>query len=234
MGRGKIEIKKIENVNSRQVTFSKRRGGLMKKAKELAVLCDAQVGVIIFSSTGKLYEFASSCMEQIIARYNQIKHEDPEPAAMIENVANQVESRDVDLKDEVEKLQLIHRRMMGKELEGLTYNELNNLEQQLTEGMISVKDRKEKLLLEELERSKQQEKKLVVQNEALREKIVGLEHHARINDHHHHHHHHLFVSKDSCVSTSSSMPPYYKEGTSNNSDTSLRLGLRMDITPTSI
>lgn len=60
MGRGKIEIKKIENVNSRQVTFSKRRGGLLKKAKELAVLCDAQVGVIIFSGTGKLYEFASS------------------------------------------------------------------------------------------------------------------------------------------------------------------------------
>lgn len=60
MGRGKIEIKKIENVNSRQVTFSKRRTGLLKKAKELAILCDADVGVIIFSSTGKLYEFSSS------------------------------------------------------------------------------------------------------------------------------------------------------------------------------
>lgn len=60
MGRGKIEIKKIENVNSRQVTFSKRRGGLLKKARELSILCDAQVAVIIFSGTGKLYEFASS------------------------------------------------------------------------------------------------------------------------------------------------------------------------------
>ncbi|PWA45476.1 Transcription factor, K-box [Artemisia annua] len=60
MGRGRIEIKKIENVSSRQVTFSKRGTGLMKKAKELAILCDAEVGVIIFSSTGKLYEFASS------------------------------------------------------------------------------------------------------------------------------------------------------------------------------
>ena len=60
MGRGKIEIKKIENVNSRQVTFSKRRAGLLKKAKELAILCDAEVGVIVFSSTGKLYEFAST------------------------------------------------------------------------------------------------------------------------------------------------------------------------------
>ncbi|TYI03898.1 hypothetical protein ES332_A11G374800v1 [Gossypium tomentosum] len=48
MGRGKIEIKKIENLNSRQVTFSKRRNGLLKKAKELSITCDAEVGVIIF------------------------------------------------------------------------------------------------------------------------------------------------------------------------------------------
>jgi MADS-box transcription factor len=59
MGRGKIEIKKIENPTSRQVTFSKRRGGLMKKAHELSVLCDAEIAVIIFSSTGKLFEFSS-------------------------------------------------------------------------------------------------------------------------------------------------------------------------------
>ncbi|TXG55895.1 hypothetical protein EZV62_017208 [Acer yangbiense] len=42
MGRGKIEIKRIENANSRQVTFSKRRAGLLKKAQELAILCDAE------------------------------------------------------------------------------------------------------------------------------------------------------------------------------------------------
>lgn len=60
MGRGKIEIKKIENANSRQVTFSKRRTGLLKKAHELSVLCDAEVAVIIFSNTGKLFEFSSS------------------------------------------------------------------------------------------------------------------------------------------------------------------------------
>ncbi|GFP84268.1 agamous-like mads-box protein agl15 [Phtheirospermum japonicum] len=64
MGRGKIEIKKIENANSRQVTFSKRRMGLFKKAKELAILCDADVAVIIFSNTGKLFEYSNSrfCM----------------------------------------------------------------------------------------------------------------------------------------------------------------------------
>ncbi|KOM26817.1 hypothetical protein LR48_Vigan319s001600 [Vigna angularis] len=60
MGRGKIMIERIDNSTSRQVTFSKRRKGLIKKAKELAILCDAQVGLLIFSSTGKLYEYAST------------------------------------------------------------------------------------------------------------------------------------------------------------------------------
>ncbi|KAJ7298802.1 hypothetical protein O6H91_Y405100 [Diphasiastrum complanatum] len=60
MGRGRIEIKRIENATSRQVTFSKRRRGILKKAHELSVLCDAQVVLIIFSSTGKLFEYASS------------------------------------------------------------------------------------------------------------------------------------------------------------------------------
>ncbi|KAI8550250.1 hypothetical protein RHMOL_Rhmol06G0090100 [Rhododendron molle] len=60
MAREKIKIKKIDNITARQVTFSKRRRGLLKKAEELAVLCDAEVALIIFSATGKLFEFASS------------------------------------------------------------------------------------------------------------------------------------------------------------------------------
>ncbi|TQD81673.1 hypothetical protein C1H46_032769 [Malus baccata] len=60
MVRGKIEMKRIENATSRQVTFSKRRNGLLKKAYELSVLCDAEVAVIIFSQKDRLYEFSSS------------------------------------------------------------------------------------------------------------------------------------------------------------------------------
>ncbi|EHA8586726.1 KDEF1 [Cocos nucifera] len=60
MGRGKIEIKKIENPTNRQVTYSKRRTGIMKKAKELTVLCDAEVSLIMFSSTGKFSEYCST------------------------------------------------------------------------------------------------------------------------------------------------------------------------------
>ncbi|URE21100.1 MADS-box transcription factor [Musa troglodytarum] len=65
MGRGKIEIKKIENPTNRQVTYSKRRTGIMKKAKELTVLCDAEVSIIMFSSTGKFSEYCSPSTEYI-------------------------------------------------------------------------------------------------------------------------------------------------------------------------
>ncbi|OMO57001.1 Transcription factor, MADS-box [Corchorus capsularis] len=59
MGRGKIEIRKIENTTNRQVTYSKRRNGIFKKAQELTVLCDAKVSLIMFSGTGKLHEYIS-------------------------------------------------------------------------------------------------------------------------------------------------------------------------------
>ncbi|XP_012854701.1 PREDICTED: MADS-box transcription factor 26 [Erythranthe guttata] len=59
MARGKIQMRRIENPVHRQVTFCKRRAGLLKKAKELSVLCDAEIGLFIFSAHGKLYELAT-------------------------------------------------------------------------------------------------------------------------------------------------------------------------------
>jgi len=66
MGRGKVVMRRIQNTTSRQVTFSKRRNGLLKKARELGTLCDAEVGVIVFSTTGKRYEYATSRSVTII------------------------------------------------------------------------------------------------------------------------------------------------------------------------
>lgn len=60
MGRGKVVVERIENKVNRQVTFSKRRNGLLKKAYELSVLCDVDVALIIFSTRGKLFEFGST------------------------------------------------------------------------------------------------------------------------------------------------------------------------------
>ena len=57
MGRIKLQIKKIEHNKSRQVTFSKRKDGLLKKAYELSTLCDVEVALIVFSLAGKLFLF---------------------------------------------------------------------------------------------------------------------------------------------------------------------------------
>uniref|UniRef100_K3XT77 MADS-box domain-containing protein n=1 Tax=Setaria italica TaxID=4555 RepID=K3XT77_SETIT len=55
-----MELRRIEDRVSRQVRFSKRRAGLLKKAFELSLLCDAEVALIIFSPAGKLHEYAST------------------------------------------------------------------------------------------------------------------------------------------------------------------------------
>ncbi|XP_013614580.1 PREDICTED: protein MADS AFFECTING FLOWERING 5-like [Brassica oleracea var. oleracea] len=76
MGRRKAEIKRIENKSSRQVTFCKRRNGLMKKARQLSVLCESSVALLIVSSTGKLYSSSSGdSMAKILKRY-EIQHAD--------------------------------------------------------------------------------------------------------------------------------------------------------------
>lgn len=64
MGRGRVELRRIENKINRQVTFSKRRAGLLKKAHEISVLCDAEVALIVFSHKGKLFEYSTDSWYQ--------------------------------------------------------------------------------------------------------------------------------------------------------------------------
>ncbi|CAA7060195.1 unnamed protein product [Microthlaspi erraticum] len=180
MGRGRIEIKKIENVNSRQVTFSKRRNGLMKKAKELSILCDAEVALIIFSSTGKIYDFSSGCMEQILNRYgysaSTAEHKQREQQLLLcssqDNDA--VMRKDDTMKSELQRLQLAIERLKGKELDGMSFSDLISLENQLNDSLHSVKDQKTKMLLNQVERSRAQEKRALEENQILRKQIEML------------------------------------------------------------
>ncbi|XP_038715102.1 agamous-like MADS-box protein AGL104 [Tripterygium wilfordii] len=78
MGRVKLQIKRIENTTNRQVTFSKRRNGLIKKAYELSVLCDVDVALLMFSPSGRLTVFSGNnkSIEDVLARYvNLPEHE---------------------------------------------------------------------------------------------------------------------------------------------------------------
>ncbi|XP_077573298.1 myocyte-specific enhancer factor 2B [Stigmatopora nigra] len=71
MGRKKIQISRIRDQRNRQVTFTKRKFGLMKKAYELSVLCDCEIALIIFNSTNRLFQYASTDMDKVLLKYTE-------------------------------------------------------------------------------------------------------------------------------------------------------------------
>ncbi|CAN6247029.1 unnamed protein product [Urochloa humidicola] len=162
MGRGKIEIKRIENATNRQVTFSKRRGGLLKKANELAVLCDARVGVVIFSSTGKMFEYCSptSSLKELIEQYQHATNTHFEEI----NHDQQIFVEMTQMKNEMDKLETGIRRYTGDDLSSLTLNDINDLEQQLEYSVSKVRARKHQLLNQQLDNLRRKEHILEDQN----------------------------------------------------------------------
>ncbi|KAF3325733.1 MADS-box transcription factor 29-like protein [Carex littledalei] len=165
MGRGKIEIKRIENTSNRQVTFSKRRNGLLKKANELAILCDAQVGVIIFSCTGKMFEFCSSPLNlrYLIDKYQ--KHVSVQGEDF--GARHQMMYEIARMKEENDKLELFIRQYLGKDLTSLTLNDTINIEKQLESSIEKVRNRKEELLNQQLSNLRRKEHILEDQNNYL-------------------------------------------------------------------
>nr|QOC69182.1 MADS transcription factor AP3-1 [Caltha palustris] len=148
MGRGKIEIKRIENSTNRQVTYSKRRTGIMKKARELNVLCDAQVALIMVSNTGKCTAYFSpnTTPKCIFDRFQQASGANlwqPHYQKMQENLKK--------LKEINNKLRREIGQRVGEDLEDLSFNELCGLEQHLENSTKLVRLRKFSLLTTQTE-----------------------------------------------------------------------------------
>ncbi|PUZ57175.1 hypothetical protein GQ55_5G407600 [Panicum hallii var. hallii] len=150
MGRGKIAIQRIDNRTNRQVTFSKRRNGLMKKARELAILCDADVGLIVFSCTGRLNEFTSSSMKSIIERYQEAREDNNCRLLNPISEAKFWQMEVATLRQQVQNLQNNNRKLMGEELSGLAIRDLQFLQSQIEMSLQSIRKKKEQLLTEEI------------------------------------------------------------------------------------
>ncbi|ONM28050.1 Agamous-like MADS-box protein AGL8 [Zea mays] len=175
MGRGKVQLKRIENKINRQVTFSKRRNGLLKKAHEISVLCDAEVAVIVFSPKGKLYEYATdSRMDKILERYERYSYaEKALISAESESEGNWCHEYRK-LKAKIETIQKCHKHLMGEDLESLNPKELQQLEQQLESSLKHIRSRKSHLMAESIsELQKKEENKALQKELAERQKAVA-------------------------------------------------------------
>ncbi|XP_057842452.2 truncated transcription factor CAULIFLOWER A isoform X1 [Cryptomeria japonica] len=151
MGRGKIEVKKIEDKKNRVVTFCKRRTGLMKKARELSLMCEAQVGLVIFSQTGKLSHFSSPRdMNVVIQEYHEhVKRRGKLPP----KVQSSSQSEKVaELMQKIQVTEKMVRNLKGEELSSLGPNDLEQVERQIQLGMNRVRARKNQLV-EEIQRT---------------------------------------------------------------------------------
>ncbi|XP_063948805.1 floral homeotic protein PMADS 2-like [Daucus carota subsp. sativus] len=161
MGRGKIEIKRIENSTNRHVTYSKRRNGLFKKAQEINVLCDAKVSVVVVNSSNKMFEFCSSntTLANQLQSYQDIsrtklwdaKHED---------LSKEIERID----NENKSMQIRLRHLNGEDVTSLHLPELASLEATLDTGLRRVRNWK----MEEFDKITQRDQDLEDENKRLR------------------------------------------------------------------
>ncbi|XP_018446159.1 MADS-box protein FLOWERING LOCUS C isoform X2 [Raphanus sativus] len=187
MGRKKLEIKRIENKSSRQVTFSKRRNGLIEKARQLSVLCDASVALLVVSASGKLYSFSSGDnLVKILDRYGK-QHDDDLKA--LERQSNPLNcGSHHELLELVERLVLTIRLFLSFDHKGIrvscqsmnicskleesnvdnvSVGSLVQLEEQLENALSVTRARKTELMLKLVENLKEKEKLLEEENHVL-------------------------------------------------------------------
>ncbi|OAY57478.1 agamous-like MADS-box protein TM6 [Manihot esculenta] len=157
MGRGKIEIKRIENATNRQVTYSKRRNGIFKKAQELTVLCDAKVSLIMFSNTGKFHEFISptTTTKKVFDQYQETLGID-----LWKTHYERMQEHLRKLREINNKLRRDIRQRMGEDLDDLSMDELFVLEQRMDSALELIRDRKYHVIKTQTETCKKKVKNL--------------------------------------------------------------------------
>nr|XP_043639504.1 agamous-like MADS-box protein AGL11 [Erigeron canadensis] len=172
MGRGKIEIKRIENNTNRQVTFCKRRNGLLKKAYELSVLCDAEISLIVFSNRGRLYEYANNNMKSTIEKYKKATSNAPNTCSIQEINTQYYQQESKKLRLQIQAIQNTTSHLMGEGLNSLSFKELKQVETRLEKGISRIRSKKHDMILAETETLEKRGIELEHHNTFLRSKIA--------------------------------------------------------------
>lgn len=169
MARGKVQLKRIENATSRQVTFSKRKNGLLKKAYELSILCDAEVAVIIFSQKGTLFKFASTDqIQKTIDRYRKNAKQLHTDRIDVEQYSKeQLRQESANMAKKIEIIEILQRKLLGQDLDSCSPEELHDIGNQLEISLSNIRARKTQLFKEQIEQLQAKERLLLMENARL-------------------------------------------------------------------
>ncbi|KAG7535524.1 Transcription factor K-box [Arabidopsis thaliana x Arabidopsis arenosa] len=167
MGRRKVEIKRIENKSSRQVTFCKRRNGLMEKARQLSILCESSVALIIVSDNGRLYSFSSGdSMAKILGRYELQQADDLKTLDLEEKNLNYLSHKEL--------LEIIQCKIDETKSDNVSIDCLKSLEEQLKTALSITRARKAELTMEFVRSLQEKEKLLREENQLLTSQLTKM------------------------------------------------------------
>ncbi|KAJ8539463.1 hypothetical protein K7X08_013715 [Anisodus acutangulus] len=180
MGRKKVEIKRIQEKSCRQVAFCKRRKGLLKKAKEVSILCDVDVAAVIFSNSGRLYQFSSTnSLTGTLQRYKSHVEAEKEICTEIQVTEHSKYSSFTTMG---ELLQTTERELEETNADDLTVTDLVHLEKDLEAALIQTRSRKTHLMLESVKGLHEKEKLLREENKLLEDNISSIKKNGTVNE----------------------------------------------------
>ncbi|CAN7023977.1 hypothetical protein BRARA_F02379 [Brassica rapa] len=167
MGRRKVEIKRIENKSSRQVTFCKRRNGLIEKARQLSVLCGSSVAVLIVSSTGKVYSSSSGDIMAKILKHYEVQHADKlKTLDLTEKTQNYVSLNEL--------LETVQRKIEAANVDNISVQSLIFLEEQFKTALSLTRARKTELMMQLVKSLQEKEKLLRDENTVLASQLAEM------------------------------------------------------------
>ncbi|CAN6821554.1 unnamed protein product [Brassica oleracea var. botrytis] len=167
MGRRKVEIKRIEDKSSRQVTFCKRRNGLIEKARQLSVLCGSSVAVLIVSSIGKVYSSSSGDSMAKILKHYEVQHADKlKTLDLTEKTQNYLSLNEL--------LETVQRKLEAANVDNITVQSLISLEEQSKTALSLTRARKTELMMQLVKSFQEKEKLLRDENTVLASQVAKM------------------------------------------------------------